>query len=140
MIIFLIATFILIVVIFVSLKSVADYERLLIFRFGKPIGIKGPGKVLVLPWVDTCMRVEVDYTPPLVKSKKDVVSVEEADKALMAYLLKKRGLTDSEITKNGGTVVVDGIKWEAFSTGWIQSAAPIVVIGVESLRLKVTRT
>ncbi len=103
------------------------------------MGVKGPGLVFVFPSVDKVLRVEVTPPPVGKKHSKDMISVEEADRTLAQALLKKRGLTDSEVDKSSGTVVVDGVRWEAISSGWIQSAAPVVVIGVEKLRLKITR-
>jgi len=136
---FIIASLLAVALVAISFKRVPDYERLVLFRLGRPIGVKGPGWVFVLPSVDKVLRVEV--TPPPVDKphSKNLVSMEEADKAISQDVLRKQGLTDSEVDKTSGTVAVDGIRWEAFSSGWIQSAAPVFVIGVEKLRLKITR-
>jgi hypothetical protein len=139
MVLFIIATLAVVVLVAISFKHVPDYERLVLIRFGRPVGVKGPGWVFVFPKVDKSMRVET-APPPVGKAhSKGLTPMEEADRALAQSLLKKQGLTDSEVSKAGGTVVVDGIRWECFSPGWIQSAAPVAVIGVEKLHLKIVR-
>jgi hypothetical protein len=136
---FIIASLLAFALVAISFKRVPDYERLVLFRLGRPIGIKGPGWIFVIPSVDKVLRVEVTPPPVGKSNSKNLVSIEEADKAISQAVLRKPGLTDSEVNKTSGTVTVDGIHWEAFSSGWIQSAAPVFVIGVEKLRLKVTR-
>lgn len=139
MVLFIIATLAVVVLVAISFKRVPDYERLVLIRFGRPVGVRGPGWVFVFPTVDKLLRVET-APPPLGKAhSKGLTPMGEADRALAQSLLKKQGLTDSEVSKTGGTVVVDGIRWECISSGWIQSAAPVAVIGVEKLRLKITR-
>ncbi len=50
-----------IIVIFVfvamAIKIVREYERLVVFRLGRLIGVKGPGFILVIPIVDRVMRI-----------------------------------------------------------------------------------
>jgi len=138
-ILFFIASLLAVALVAISFKRVPDYERLVLFRLGRLTGVKGPGWIFVFPSVDKVLRVEVT-PPPVGKShSKNLVSMEEADKAISQGVLRKPGLTDSEVDKTSGTVVVEGIRWNAFSSGWIQTAAPVFVIGVEKLRLKITR-
>lgn len=139
MLLFIIASLLAVALVAISFKRVPDYERLVLFRLGRPIGIKGPGWIFVIPSVDKVLRVEITPPPVGKSNSKNLVSIEEADKAISQAILRKSGLTDSEVNKTSGVVTVDGIRWEAFSSGWIQSAAPVFVIGVEKLRLKVTR-
>ncbi len=40
-------------------KIVRDYERLVVFRLGRCIGEKGPGIVLLIPFVDKAVRVDM---------------------------------------------------------------------------------
>ena len=42
-----------------SLKVVSEYERLVVFRFGRFSGIKGPGIVSILPGIDKTRRVDM---------------------------------------------------------------------------------
>ncbi|MFX1274205.1 MAG: slipin family protein [Promethearchaeota archaeon] len=42
-----------------SLKVVSEYERLVVFRFGRIHGIKGPGIVSILPGIDKTRRVDM---------------------------------------------------------------------------------
>lgn len=51
-----------------SIKVLAEWERGVILRFGRSIGMRGPGLVLVIPFVDTVYRVDtrtvtMDVTP-----------------------------------------------------------------------------
>jgi hypothetical protein len=138
-ILFFIASLLAVALVAISFKRVPDYERLVLFRLGRLTGIKGPGWIFVFPSVDKVLRVEVTPPPVGKAHSKNLVSMEEADKAISQGVLRKQGLTDSEVDKTSGTVVVEGIRWNAFSSGWIQTAAPVFVIGVEKLRLKITR-
>ncbi len=42
-----------------AIKIVAEYQRLVVFRFGRSIGPKGPGIVLLIPFVDRAVRVDL---------------------------------------------------------------------------------
>lgn len=41
-----------------SVKIVRDYQRLVVFRLGKSVGTKGPGLVLLIPFIDKPIWVE----------------------------------------------------------------------------------
>ncbi|NMB77999.1 MAG: slipin family protein [Methanomicrobiales archaeon] len=43
----------------ISVKILRQYERGVIFRFGKLIGIKGPGLITIIPFVDKIDRVDL---------------------------------------------------------------------------------
>ncbi len=47
-----------IIVLFSAIRIVREYERLVIFRVGKCIGQKGPGIVLLWPFIDQPVRVD----------------------------------------------------------------------------------
>ena len=51
----------LIVIVFLvnALKIVPEYQRLVVFRLGRCIGEKGPGLVLLIPFVDRAVRVDL---------------------------------------------------------------------------------
>lgn len=40
-------------------KKMGEFERLVIFRLGKMIGVKGPGRFVVFPWMDRIKRIDV---------------------------------------------------------------------------------
>jgi regulator of protease activity HflC (stomatin/prohibitin superfamily) len=42
-----------------ALKVVREYERLVVFRLGRLIGGKGPGLVLVIPFIDRTVRISL---------------------------------------------------------------------------------
>lgn len=42
-----------------SVRIVREYERLIVFRLGRALGAKGPGLVLLIPFVDTGVRVDL---------------------------------------------------------------------------------
>ena len=42
-----------------AIKIVPEYQRLVIFRLGRCIGSKGPGLVLLIPFVDRAVRVDL---------------------------------------------------------------------------------
>ena len=42
-----------------AVKIVNEYQRLVVFRFGRAIGEKGPGLVLLIPFVDRAVKVDL---------------------------------------------------------------------------------
>jgi regulator of protease activity HflC (stomatin/prohibitin superfamily) len=51
--------FILLAMMCSSLKFVNEYDRLVVFRFGRVIGVKGPGPVLILPIIERFKKVDM---------------------------------------------------------------------------------
>jgi regulator of protease activity HflC (stomatin/prohibitin superfamily) len=49
----------LIMVIGSAVRVVPEYTRLVVFRFGRVLGAKGPGLVLLIPFVDRAVRVDL---------------------------------------------------------------------------------
>ncbi len=45
--------------VFHCFRIVPEYERLVVFRLGRVIGVKGPGLVLLLPIIDSAIRVNM---------------------------------------------------------------------------------
>ena len=42
-----------------SIRIVPEYERLVVLRMGRLIGVKGPGLVLLIPFIDRGIRVDL---------------------------------------------------------------------------------
>ena len=42
-----------------SIRILREYERAVVFRLGRLLGIKGPGLILLIPWVDRMVRVDL---------------------------------------------------------------------------------
>lgn len=42
-----------------AIRVIPEFNRLVVFRLGRLIGAKGPGIVLVIPWIDRVMRVDL---------------------------------------------------------------------------------
>lgn len=40
-------------------KKMGEFDRIVVFRLGKMIGVKGPGRFLVFPWMDRIKRIDV---------------------------------------------------------------------------------
>ncbi len=80
-----------------SLKILKEYERAVIFRLGRLIGVKGPGIIILIPFIDKGVRVSMrtivmDIVPQDVITKDNVsikvnavlyFRVMEADKAIV---------------------------------------------------------
>ncbi len=47
-----------------GLRVVGEHERLALVRFGRYIGIRGPGLVFIVPAVDKAIRVHLDVDIP----------------------------------------------------------------------------
>jgi regulator of protease activity HflC (stomatin/prohibitin superfamily) len=62
-----------------SLRVLKEYERGVVFRLGKVIGLKGPGLILVFPVIDTLKKVDLRVVtmdvPPQDVITRDNVSV-----------------------------------------------------------------
>ncbi|OYT61633.1 MAG: hypothetical protein B6U69_03255 [Thermofilum sp. ex4484_15] len=50
---------IILILIAMGVKRVNEYERLVVFRLGRCIGVKGPGIVFIVPFIDTVQRVDL---------------------------------------------------------------------------------
>lgn len=44
---------------FFCVKTLREDERMVVFRLGKMIGAKGPGRILIFPWLDRCIKAVV---------------------------------------------------------------------------------
>ncbi len=42
-----------------AIKIIPEYERLVVFRLGRSIGVKGPGLILLIPFIDRGVRVDL---------------------------------------------------------------------------------
>jgi len=58
-IIYVIIGFIVLILIPMAVKIVAEYERGVIFRLGRLVGAKGPGLFLIIPFVDRMVKVDL---------------------------------------------------------------------------------
>ena len=47
---------------FIFVKNLGEFDRLVVFRLGKMIGVKGPGRVIVFPWMDKTKQIDVRAT------------------------------------------------------------------------------
>jgi regulator of protease activity HflC (stomatin/prohibitin superfamily) len=77
---FLLPLFVFLVLLFASaVKVLREYERAVIFRLGRLIAVKGPGLILLIPFVDKMVRVslrtETLDVPPQDVITRDNVSV-----------------------------------------------------------------
>jgi regulator of protease activity HflC (stomatin/prohibitin superfamily) len=51
--------FIILLLIFMSVKVVTEYERGVIFRLGRLVGAKGPGLFFIMPFIDRMVKVDL---------------------------------------------------------------------------------
>src|SRR4030066_1256267 len=70
---------VLLIILSMAIKIVAEYERGVIFRLGRLIGAKGPGFFLIIPFVDRMVKVDLRVltmdVPPQDVITKDNVTV-----------------------------------------------------------------
>jgi len=57
--IIIIIVVLLLMVLAASIKIMPEYQRIVVFRLGRLIGIKGPGLVLIIPIIDTFIRLDL---------------------------------------------------------------------------------
>lgn len=43
-------------------KKLGEFDRLVVFRMGRMSGVKGPGRVIVFPWMDRTKKIDVRTT------------------------------------------------------------------------------
>lgn len=80
-----------------AVKIIPEYERAVLFRLGRLVSVKGPGLILIIPFIDkierVSLRIVVDDVPPQEVITKDNVTcrvnavlyyrVTEPDKAIL---------------------------------------------------------
>jgi regulator of protease activity HflC (stomatin/prohibitin superfamily) len=54
-----VAAFVIILILSMAIKIVAEYERGVIFRLGRLIGARGPGFFIIIPFVDRMVKVDL---------------------------------------------------------------------------------
>jgi regulator of protease activity HflC (stomatin/prohibitin superfamily) len=57
--IFIVIIFFLIILLASAIKIMAEYQRIVVFRLGRLIGIKGPGLVFIIPIIDTYIKLDL---------------------------------------------------------------------------------
>ncbi len=71
--------FLVLIVLYSMIRILREYERGVIFRLGRYIGVKGPGLILLLPFIDkmvkVSLRILVMDVPPQDVITKDNVSI-----------------------------------------------------------------
>lgn len=70
-----VVVFALLIIISMTVKIVAEYERGVIFRLGRLIGAKGPGLFLIIPFVDRMIKVDLRVITMDVPSQ-DVITMD----------------------------------------------------------------
>lgn len=88
---------ILIVLLAMSIKIIAEYERAVLFRLGRLVGVRGPGLIFIIPFIDRYVRISLrtivfDVPPQEVITRDNVTCkvnavlyyrVVDADKAVV---------------------------------------------------------
>jgi len=71
--------FVLLVFLVSAIRILREYERAVIFRLGRAVGVKGPGLIILIPFVDRMVKVSlrtlVHDVPPQDVISRDNVSV-----------------------------------------------------------------
>lgn len=88
------------VLIFSIFKIVREYDRMVVFRFGKFLNVKGPGIIVVLPGIDKTVRVPLRTitldVPPQDIITRDNVSVSVNAVVYFRVLEPKRAVIEIE--------------------------------------------
>jgi regulator of protease activity HflC (stomatin/prohibitin superfamily) len=58
------------VIIVPAVKIVYQYQRGVLFRFGKLVGVRGPGLNLILPWIDRMVKVDLRTRTVILKPQE----------------------------------------------------------------------
>ncbi|AKB84108.1 slipin family protein [Methanococcoides methylutens] len=81
-----------------ALKMVKEYERVVIFRLGRLSGVKGPGLFLIIPIIDTVMKVDLRVVTIDVP-KQAVITKDNVTVAVDAVVYYKVLKPDAAITE-----------------------------------------
>jgi regulator of protease activity HflC (stomatin/prohibitin superfamily) len=54
-----IAAVVLLIIIFASVRIVNEYERGVVFRLGRYVGVRGPGLIFLIPFIERMVKVEL---------------------------------------------------------------------------------
>jgi len=108
------------------LVQLLEYERAVVFRFGKFVGVRGPGWIFILPFIEDFVRVDlrvqtVDIAPQKVITKDNIqvtvdaviyLRVVDAAKAVLAVQDYKNAAVlfiESKIREIAGGMTADEI-------------------------------
>jgi regulator of protease activity HflC (stomatin/prohibitin superfamily) len=79
---------IILLLIFSSIKILREYERAVIFRLGRLIGCKGPGMILLIPFVDKMVKVSL-RTLAIDVQRQDIITKDNISVKIDAVLFFK---------------------------------------------------
>jgi len=117
-----ILTIVMVVLLATAVRIVPEYERLDVYRLGRYIGQRGPGIVMVIPFIDQPIKVDIQ------DKMKKVQAVQQAFDAI--------GETKT-LVYNDGSVEIDGVVWNAMSKQSIPPGTRVrvtkVIFEVESM-------
>ena len=71
-----------------GIKTVKEYDRLMVFRLGRAVGFRGPGLVIVWPIIEQSVRVDV-RTKTLEVPKQEVMTTDNVPVAVNAICYYK---------------------------------------------------
>ncbi len=86
--IYIVIAFFVIVIIFSSIKILREYERAVIFRLGRMIGCKGPGLIILIPFVDKMVKVSL-RTLAIDVQRQDIITRDNISVKIDAVLFFK---------------------------------------------------
>ena len=109
-----------------AIKILQEYERGVVFRLGRLVGVRGPGLVVIVPFVDRLLRVSLRVITLDVPSQdvitKDNVSIKvnavvyfrviDADKAIVEiedYLYATSQIAQTTLRSVLGEIELDGL-------------------------------
>ena len=112
-----------------AIKILQEYERGVVFRLGRLVGVRGPGLVVIVPFVDRLLRISLRVITLDVPSQdvitKDNVSIKvnavvyfrviDADKAIVAiedYLYATSQIAQTTLRSVLGEIELDGLLTE----------------------------
>lgn len=82
----LVPVIILLFVVFSSIKIFAEYERGVVFRLGRLVGARGPGLVIIIPFIERVVRIDTRVVTMDIPSQ-DVITKDNVSVKVNAVLL-----------------------------------------------------
>ena len=119
--------------VYLAIKIVREYQRLVVFRLGRCIGQKGPGLVFLIPFVDR--PVWADLRELFLEIPKQTCITKDNAPIDIDFLIFWK-VVDAVTT----VVQVQSEPWTAISTSEpLRAGEAIEVVGADGLRLTVRR-
>ena len=85
-----------------NLRIASEYQRFAFFRIGRYFGLKGPGLIFMIPFIDRCFRISIGDQGQLIndsigKFKEIELPVEYSERIYIGSKIKVYGFLNNKV-------------------------------------------